>query len=99
MVNFWAMDTVPAQFRERNLYRHNPNVTLMRTTPDECARIGRDPKQIEITAAAPGPDLDAIRRLEDQGVSRLVMGPPGFDRKGVRAGLEKFADAVLAKLS
>jgi len=41
MVNFWAMDTVPAQFRDRNLYRHNPNVTLMRTTPEECARIGR----------------------------------------------------------
>jgi len=41
MVNFWAMDTVPAQFRERNLYRHNANVTLMRTTPEECARIGR----------------------------------------------------------
>jgi uncharacterized protein (UPF0261 family)/ABC-type branched-subunit amino acid transport system ATPase component len=41
MVNFWAMDTVPAQFRSRLLYRHNPNVTLMRTTPDEMARIGR----------------------------------------------------------
>ncbi len=41
MANFWAMDTVPAQFRSRNLYRHNPNVTLMRTTPDECGRIGR----------------------------------------------------------
>jgi len=41
MVNFWAMDTVPPQFGDRNLYRHNPNVTLMRTTPDECARIGR----------------------------------------------------------
>ena len=41
MVNFWAMDTVPAQFRERNLYRHNSNVTLMRTTPEESARIGR----------------------------------------------------------
>ncbi|HEX2333910.1 MAG TPA: Tm-1-like ATP-binding domain-containing protein [Burkholderiales bacterium] len=41
MVNFWAMDTVPAQFRSRVLYRHNPNVTLMRTTPDEMARTGR----------------------------------------------------------
>jgi uncharacterized protein (UPF0261 family) len=41
MVNFWAMETVPARFRDRNLYRHNPNVTLMRTTPEECARIGR----------------------------------------------------------
>jgi uncharacterized protein (UPF0261 family)/ABC-type branched-subunit amino acid transport system ATPase component len=41
MVNFWAMDTVPAQFRSRVLHRHNPNVTLMRTTPEEMARIGR----------------------------------------------------------
>jgi uncharacterized protein (UPF0261 family) len=41
MVNFWAMDTVPQRFRGRKLYKHNPNVTLMRTTPEECARIGR----------------------------------------------------------
>ena len=41
MVNFWAMETVPAQFRARNLYRHNQNVTLMRTTAEECAKIGR----------------------------------------------------------
>jgi uncharacterized protein (UPF0261 family) len=41
MVNFWAMETVPPQFRQRNLYRHNSNVTLMRTTPEENARIGR----------------------------------------------------------
>ncbi|HEU0204895.1 MAG TPA: Tm-1-like ATP-binding domain-containing protein [Burkholderiaceae bacterium] len=40
MVNFWAMDTVPARFRDRNLYRHNANVTLMRTTPDENKAIG-----------------------------------------------------------
>jgi uncharacterized protein (UPF0261 family)/ABC-type branched-subunit amino acid transport system ATPase component len=41
MVNFWAMETVPAQFRERVLYRHNPNVTLMRATAEEMTRIGR----------------------------------------------------------
>ncbi len=41
MVNFWAMDTVPASFRGRRLHRHNANVTLMRTTPDESAKIGR----------------------------------------------------------
>ncbi len=41
MVNFWAMETVPAPFRGRNLYRHNQNVTLMRTTADECAAIGK----------------------------------------------------------
>lgn len=41
MVNFGARDTVPAQFEERNLYVHNPSVTLMRTTPEECAELGR----------------------------------------------------------
>jgi uncharacterized protein (UPF0261 family) len=40
MVNFWAMDTVPAQFRGRRLHRHNANVTLMRTTPEENVKIG-----------------------------------------------------------
>jgi len=40
MVNFWAMDTVPAKFKQRNLYKHNPNVTLMRTTVDENKAIG-----------------------------------------------------------
>lgn len=41
MVNFGAMDTVPEHYRNRDLYRHNPQVTLMRTTPEENARIGR----------------------------------------------------------
>jgi uncharacterized protein (UPF0261 family)/ABC-type branched-subunit amino acid transport system ATPase component len=40
MANFGAWDTVPERFRGRNLYRHNPNVTLMRTTVDENRRIG-----------------------------------------------------------
>jgi len=40
MVNFWAMETVPAHFRSRNLYKHNPQVTLLRTTPEECRQIG-----------------------------------------------------------
>ncbi|CAA9401518.1 MAG: Transcriptional regulator, partial [uncultured Ramlibacter sp.] len=40
MVNFGAWDTVPERFRGRTLYRHNPVVTLMRTTPDECRAIG-----------------------------------------------------------
>lgn len=40
MVNFHAWDTVPERFRGRTLYRHNPNVTLMRTTAEECRAIG-----------------------------------------------------------
>jgi uncharacterized protein (UPF0261 family) len=41
MVNFWAHETVPSHFKARNLYKHNSNVTLMRTTAEEAAQIGR----------------------------------------------------------
>ena len=41
MVNFGPFETVPPQFRDRVLYKHNPTVTLMRTTPEECAELGR----------------------------------------------------------
>lgn len=41
MVNFWAPDTVPAEFAGRRLYPHNPNVTLMRTNVEENAELGR----------------------------------------------------------
>jgi len=41
MVNFWAPPTVPEKFRGRRFYQHNPNITLMRTTPEECRRLGQ----------------------------------------------------------
>jgi uncharacterized protein (UPF0261 family) len=41
MVNFGPKDSIPSQFRDRNLFVHNPSVTLMRTTPEECAELGR----------------------------------------------------------
>jgi uncharacterized protein (UPF0261 family) len=41
MVNFGAMDSVPERYRGRNLYVHNPQVTLMRTTPEENVRMGK----------------------------------------------------------
>ena len=41
MVNFGAPETVPERFRGRRLYQHNPQVTLMRTTAEENAAIGR----------------------------------------------------------
>ncbi|MBL8809080.1 MAG: Tm-1-like ATP-binding domain-containing protein [Planctomycetaceae bacterium] len=41
MVNFGERSSVAAQFAHRNFYIHNPQVTLMRTTPDECRQLGR----------------------------------------------------------
>ncbi len=40
MVNFGPIESVPEKFRGRTFYKHNATVTLMRTTPDECARLG-----------------------------------------------------------
>jgi uncharacterized protein (UPF0261 family) len=40
MVNFGPRETLPAKFEKRNIYVHNPQVTLVRTTPEECAKLG-----------------------------------------------------------
>ena len=41
MCNFWAPDTVPEKYKDRLFYEWNPNVTLMRTTPEENEEMGR----------------------------------------------------------
>jgi len=41
MVNFGPKETVPERFADRNLYVHNPTITLMRTTAEECLELGR----------------------------------------------------------
>jgi uncharacterized protein (UPF0261 family) len=42
MVNFGPPETVPEKFAGRRFYQHNPNVTLMRTTPDENDALGKE---------------------------------------------------------
>jgi uncharacterized protein (UPF0261 family) len=41
MCNFWAPETIPSRYAGRLFHHWNPNVTLMRTTPEENARLGR----------------------------------------------------------
>lgn len=41
MVNFGEPESIAKQFEGRNFYRHNPQITLMRTTPDECVTLGK----------------------------------------------------------
>lgn len=41
MANFGPLASVPPALKDRLLYSHNENVTLMRTSPEECAAIGR----------------------------------------------------------
>jgi len=64
----------------------------------ECARIGRDASEIEVSTVALSTEPDGIKRLADLGISRLMMAPPAFDREGVSEGLRRFGDTVLAKL-
>ena len=53
MVNFGPRDTVPEKFDGRNFLVHNPTVTLMRTTPDEMAELGRMMARKLVAAAGP----------------------------------------------
>ena len=66
MVNFGPPDTVPARFQGRNFYQHNPQVTLMRTTPEECAELGRiiadklNPSKAPLTVLIPRKAISVI---------------------------------------
>lgn len=84
MVNFGAADTVPERFRERTLYRHNPTVTLMRTSVEECREIGR--RIAERLSQATGP---VVLVLPMRGVSMLdAEGQPFDDPEADRALFE-----------
>lgn len=75
MVNFGPMDTVPAQFKDRNLYKHNPTVTLMRTTADELKSIGH-----EIATRLTDATGKTALMLPLKGVSMIdVEGQPFYD--------------------
>ena len=82
MVNFWALDTVPPQFKNRNLYKHNDNITLMRTTPDENARIGEDLGHKLSAATGPAAVLLPLR-----GVSAIDREGQPFDDPAARRSL------------
>ena len=91
MVNFGPRDTVPERFASRNLYIHNPTVTLMRTTPDECLELGRDIGRK--LSAATGPSALYVPL---KGVSMIdVEGQPFYDPaadKALLSGLHETLD-------
>jgi probable F420-dependent oxidoreductase len=64
---------------------------------DEAQKAGRNPAAIEFTAMA-APKIDAVKAAQDVGVARVVFGPPSSDPVKLRAGLERIANDVLAKL-
>ena len=90
MVNFGPRETVPPQFEGRNLYVHNPTVTLMRTTPDECRELGR--RIGRKLSAATGP---AALFIPLKGVSMIaVEGQPFHDAEADAALLEGLRETL-----
>ena len=90
MVNFGARDTVPPQFEERNLYVHNPSVTLMRTTAEECAELGR--RIARKLSAATGP---TALFLPLRGVSMIdAEGQPFHDPEADEALFAALRDGL-----
>jgi uncharacterized protein (UPF0261 family) len=101
MVNFGARDTIPAQFAARKFHVHNAHVTLMRTTPEENARIGAF--IIERVNRMPGP----VRFLLPlKGVSAIdAEGQPFHDKRAdaalfdaIRKGWRKAKNHKLVEL-
>jgi uncharacterized protein (UPF0261 family) len=93
MVNFHAPSSVPEKFRGRTFYQHNPNVTLMRTTAEECARIGADM----------GRKLSAARGavavlLPGRGVSAIDRAGQPFDDPAARRALASALREAAPKL-
>jgi uncharacterized protein (UPF0261 family) len=70
MVNFGEPQSVPARFARRRFYQHNRQVTLMRTTPAECAELGRILAEKINAYRAPTTVLFPTRGLS-------VIGEPG----------------------
>lgn len=90
MVNFGPLDSVPEEFRDRTLYEHNPQVTLMRTTPEENAELGRIIG--EKLNASTGP---VVLALPLQGVSMIdAEGQPFYDPEADAALFDALRETV-----
>ena len=88
MVNFGPMNTVPDTFRRRKLYNHNEALTLMRTTEEENAELGR--LMAHKLNQAQGP---VVVFIPLHGFSLLdVEGAPFYDPKADQALISNLKD-------
>jgi uncharacterized protein (UPF0261 family) len=85
MVNFGPPETVPPQYAGRRLYRHSPTSTLMRTTAEENARLGRWVGEKLARATGPTGLLLPLRGFSEYGRAGGVFHDPDADRAFVEA--------------
>jgi uncharacterized protein (UPF0261 family) len=90
MVNFGPRESVPERFEGRNLYVHNPTITLMRTTPDECRELGR-----RIGQKLSGAKGQTALFVPLRGVSMIATdGQPFHDAEADAALLEGISETL-----
>lgn len=90
MVNFGPEETLPSRFRRRRLYRHNPQVTLLRTSPEESFRIGA-----WIAARLNLCEGPVRVILPEKGISALdAVGQPFYDPVADRALFDAIEGAL-----
>ena len=99
MVNFGPRETVPAKFEDRLLYKHNPTITLMRTTPEENAELGR--RLAQKLNAAQGPvvlfiPLGGVSLIDMEG---QVFHDPAADAALIGALRENLAPQIVVRES
>lgn len=97
MVNFGPRETVPAKFEDRLLYKHNPTITLMRTTPEENAELGR--RLAQKLNAATGPvvlfiPLGGVSLIDTAG---QVFHDPAADAALIGALRDNLAPQVIVR--
>lgn len=98
MVNFGPLASVPERFKGRRLHVHNPTVTLMRTTPDECAQLGRILGQKLAEAQAPTTVViprGGVSAIDAEGEA---FYDPEADRRLIDALLEVLAGSAVKVL-
>lgn len=90
MVNFGSPESVPERYSSRNFYPHNPQVTLMRTTPEENAQLGTTLGEKLNLAEAPTDVLLPLR-----GVSAIATeGGPFYDPEADRVLFDSLSATV-----
>ncbi len=94
MVNFGPAETIPVAFRDRLLYKHNPTVTLMRTTPAECAELGKRLAQKLNRARGPVTLFLPLRGVSSIAVEGQVFHNPEADAALLAAIHEHIDDRV-----
>jgi len=92
MVNFGALESVPAPYRQRLLHVHNPQVTLMRTTEEENRAAARWIARKLNLARSP-----FVVLIPEGGVSALdAPGQVFYDPKADRALFEELEGSIEA---